>query len=83
MHPARNESGFAQSASENRRIQMGTRKKKGLAIELDDLGRPARPTVLDPRKFGSNRLGQRLQPQLPSVTPSKIRHTAGTARGSQ
>jgi hypothetical protein len=62
---------------------MGTRKKKGLAIELDDLGRPARPTVLDPRKFGSNRLGQRLQPQLPSVTPSKIRHTAGTARGSQ
>jgi len=34
---------------------MGTRKKRGLAIELDDLGRPARPTVPDPRKIGSNR----------------------------
>jgi hypothetical protein len=32
---------------------MGTRKKKGLAIELDDVGRPARPTVPDPRKIGS------------------------------
>jgi len=29
---------------------MATRKKASLAIELDDLGRPARPTVPDPRK---------------------------------
>jgi hypothetical protein len=54
---------------------MGTRKKKGLAIELDDLGRPARPTVPDPKKT-SPRLGQKLLPQVPSVPPSKIRHTA-------
>jgi hypothetical protein len=31
---------------------MATRKKASLAIELDDLGRPARPTVPDPRKIG-------------------------------
>jgi hypothetical protein len=41
---------------------MATRKKASLPIELDDLGRPARPTVPDPRKIGSNRLGQRLLP---------------------
>jgi len=55
---------------------MATRKKPSLAIELDDLGRPARPTVPDPRKTSPRRLGQRLLPQVPSVPPSKIRHTA-------
>lgn len=54
---------------------MGTRKKKGLAIELDDLGRPARPMVPDPRKIGT-RLDHRILPQIPSVSSSKIRHTA-------
>jgi hypothetical protein len=53
---------------------MGTRKKKGLAIELDDLGRHARPAVPDPRKVGT-RLDHRILPQVPSVAPSKIRQT--------
>jgi hypothetical protein len=59
------------------------RKKLTLAIELQPDGRPARPSVPDPRKTPS-RFGQRLLPQLPSVAPSKIygapkmrtRHTA-------
>jgi hypothetical protein len=56
---------------------MATRnRKKGLAIELDELGRPARPTVPDPRKTSPRQLGQKLLPQVPSVPPSKIRHTA-------
>jgi hypothetical protein len=64
---------------------MGTRKKQVLGQGLDrtEDGRLARLAVPDPNKIGSNRLGQRLLPQLPSVTPSKIRHTAGAARGSQ
>jgi hypothetical protein len=50
------------------------RKKPTLAVDLDELGRPARPTVPDPRKIGT-RLTQRLLPQVP--TPSvRIRHTA-------
>jgi hypothetical protein len=61
---------------------MATGKKASLAIELDDLGRPARPTVPDPRKVGT-RLAQRLLPQVPSASV-RIRHTAGTTkRGSR
>jgi hypothetical protein len=60
---------------------MATRKKT-LAVDLDDLGRPVRPTVPDPRKIGT-RLAQRLLPQVPSPSV-RIRHTAGTTkRGSR
>jgi hypothetical protein len=60
---------------------MATRKKASLAIELDDLGRPARPTAPDPRKIGT-RLDHRILPQVASVS-SKIRHTAMLRRGSR
>jgi hypothetical protein len=58
----------------------------GLALDRTEDGRLARITVPDPRKtnFGS-RLSQRLLPQVPHVaTPStRMRHTAGTRRGSR
>jgi hypothetical protein len=60
---------------------MATRKAK-LDVDLMPDGRPARPTVPDPRKTSPRHLGQRLLPQVPSVAPSKIRHTA-VPRGSR
>ena len=55
----------------------------GLAMDRTEDGRLARPTVPDPRKIGT-RLGQRLLPQLPHVaTSTRMRHTAGTKRGSR
>lgn len=68
------------------------RKKNPLVIERQDDGRPIR-AVLDPRlgqrpipdpRKSPTRLGARLLPQLPSVSPSKahgavkprVRHTA-------
>jgi hypothetical protein len=61
---------------------MSTRKK-GLEIELDETGRPARP-VPDPRKTGTH-FSQRLLPQIPHVALPKprVRQTAGTKRGSR
>jgi hypothetical protein len=57
-------------------------KKKSLGIDLQPDGRPARPTVPDPRKIGT-RLNQRLLPQVPHVAaPTRTRHTAGK-RGSR
>jgi hypothetical protein len=58
------------------------RKKPTLAVDLDDLGRPVRPTVPDPRKIGT-RLDHRILLQVPSVAPSKIRYTAVPRRGSR
>jgi hypothetical protein len=61
---------------------MAARTKKGLAVELDELGRLVRPTP-DPRRIGTG-LGQRLLPQLPApAVASRIRKTAGTSRGSR
>jgi hypothetical protein len=59
------------------------RKKLTLAIKLQPDGRPVRATDPDPHKTPS-RFSNRLLPQLPSVSPSKIhgalkmrtRHTA-------
>jgi hypothetical protein len=61
---------------------MASRNKKGLGIELQPDGRPARPTVPDSRKIGT-RLDHRVLPQVPSVASAKIRHTVVPRRGSR
>jgi hypothetical protein len=57
----------------------------GLALDRTEDGRLARP-VVDPRKVNyGTRLAMRLLPQVPHVAlPStRVRHTAGTKRGSR
>lgn len=54
----------------------------GLAMDRTEDGRLARPAAPDPRKISPRRLGQRLLPQVPSASPSKMRRTA-IPRGSR
>jgi hypothetical protein len=48
-------------------------KKPSLAVELDETGRPVRPTP-DSRKVAPRPLGRRLLPQVPPSGP-RIRKT--------
>ena len=49
---------------------MAHKKKPSLAVELDETGRPARPTP-DPGKLPTQLLGKRTLPQVPPTASEK------------
>jgi hypothetical protein len=62
---------------------MATKKNQlGTTSPRQPDGRPSL-VAPDPKKLRSNQLGRRALPQVPSVAPSKIRHTALPSRGSR
>jgi hypothetical protein len=55
----------------------------GLALDRTEDGRLARLAVPNPTQLGSNRLGRRDLPQIPSAPPARMRHPVIPKRGSR